>query len=268
MKKKIIIANWKMNLLPGQVEKLTEEILTGLKKSSKDLAKIDIVLAPSFVGFLGVAKKLWPKSFLKSRLKFPIYLGAQDLFWETKGAFTGEVSPEELKEFGVSHVIIGHSERREIFGETDEMVHKKVKAALEAGIIPIICVGETFEERREGQKDYVIIRQLSKALEGINLKASQKIIIAYEPIWVIGSGQAVAPEEAEYVNRVIYQRMVDLYPWPIVRNNIRIIYGGSVDRENVKDFVSQETIDGVLVGGASLKADEFVKIAEIIASSS
>jgi len=204
---------------------------------------------------------------LIEKYNLPISLSSQNVSAFGEGPFTGEVNALQVKEMA-EYVIIGHSERREIFGETDEMVHKKVKAALEAGIIPIICVGETFEERREGQKDYVIIRQLSKALEGINLKASQKIIIAYEPIWVIGSGQAVAPEEAEYVNRVIYQRMVDLAPWPIVRNNIRIIYGGSVDRENVKDFVSQETIDGVLVGGASLKADEFVKIAEIIASSS
>ena len=251
MKKNIIIANWKMNLGLSQTISLTKDILNGLKKIKKDWSKIDIVFCPSFPYLAEVNN-------LVKRLK--IDFGAQDCFWEERGAYTGEISPLQLKEMGCRYVIIGHSERRLNLNEDDEMVHKKVKAALDIGLIPILCVGETFEERQKGIKDYVIINQVSRALEGIDLKASQQLVIAYEPVWVIGTGQAVSPEEAEYVNRIILQRVIDLYPLPIVRNNIRIIYGGSVDRLNIKNFIEQETIDGVLVGGASLKAAEFVEI--------
>ncbi|MGC9048948.1 MAG: triose-phosphate isomerase [Patescibacteria group bacterium] len=249
MKKNIIIANWKMNLGLAQTISLTKDILNGLKKIKKDWSKIDIVLCPSFV-YLSEVKKLIMKSNIE--------LGAQDCFWEERGAYTGEISPAQLKEIGCRYLIIGHSERRQNLNETDEMIHKKVKAALESDLVPILCVGETFEERQRGVKDYVIINQVSRALDGINLKANQQLIIAYEPVWVIGTGQAVNPTEAEYVSRVILQRIIDLYPLPIVRNNIRIIYGGSVDQTNVKNFVEQETVDGILVGGASLKAAEFV----------
>lgn len=251
MKKNIIIANWKMNLGLSQTISLTKDILSGLKKNKKDWAKIDIILCPSYV-YLSEVKNLINKS--------DIALGAQDCFWEERGAYTGEVSPAQLKEMDCQYVIIGHSERRQYLNETDEMIHKKIKTALEVGLIPILCVGETFEERQKGIKDYVIINQVNRALEGINLKANQQLIIAYEPVWVIGSGQAVKPEEAEYANRIILQQVIDLYPLPIIRSNIRTIYGGSVDHTNVKDFVQQDTIDGVLVGGASLRAEEFVKM--------
>ena len=140
------------------------------------------------------------------------------------------------------------------------MIHKKVKTALNAGLTPIVCLGETREERDKGLKEITILSQVSRALEGITLKAKQKLIIAYEPVWVIGSGQAVSAEEAEYMAKVILQRIIDLYPLPIVHNNIRIVYGGSVDSSTVKSFINQETINGVLVGGASLKADEFAKM--------
>lgn len=249
MKKKIIIANWKMNLTLQQSLVLAKDILNGLKKI-KNLKKIDIVLCPSFTALSSIQPLLLSK----------VYLGAQNCFWEEAGAYTGEISPFQLKEVGCQYVIIGHSERRQYLKETDEMIHCKVKTGLEAGIIPVLCIGETFEERQKGIKDYVIINQLSHALEGVNLKANQQLIIAYEPIWVIGTGQAVRPEEAEYASRIILQRVIDLYPLPIVRNNIRIIYGGSVDHTNIQDFLKQDTIDGVLVGGASLKAEGFIKM--------
>ena len=268
MKNKIIIANWKMNLTVKETEKLTENILKGIKKNLKSPNKIDIVLSPSFTALNIVKKKIYKKSFIKSKQNPNIYLGAQDLFWEMKGSFTGEISPEDLKELNVKYVIIGHSKRRLILQETDEMVHNKVKESLLAGIIPIICVGETFDQRQKGQKDYVIIKQVTDALEGINLRVNQKIIIAYEPVWVIGSGQAISLEEAEYMGQIIHQITIDLYPLPIVRNNIRIVYGGSVDSKNVLSFIKQENIDGVLIGRASLKADEFVKMAKIISQAS
>lgn len=255
MKKKIIVANWKMNLSLSESERLTRSILKGLIPFKKKLAKVEIVFCPHFTA-LPLVKNLI------SRTKIKIGLGAQNVFWEKKGAFTGEISSLMLKEFDCQYVICGHSERREYFKETDEMIHKKVVAVLDSGLIPILCVGEKFDQRQNGAKDYVIIQQVSHALEGVNLDSNQQLIIAYEPVWVIGSGQAVRPQEAEYTHQVIYQRLIDLFPLELVQKNIRIIYGGSVDSSNIKGFLDKKAIDGVLVGGASLKADEFVKIIE------
>lgn len=258
--KKIIIANWKIDLDIKESKRLSVQVLKYLKKSNKKrkLAKIDIVLCPGFTSLSAISKIFKSKVFKK------VILGAQDCFWEDKGDFTGEISPIRLKQLGCKYVILGHSERRQNLAETDDMVHKKIKTALKSGLIPIICIGETLDERRRGLKDYVILNQASKALAGISLKPKQKIVVAYEPVWVIGSGRAITPEEAEYMNKVIYQRMIDLFPLSIVQNNIRVIYGGSVDSSNVKSFVDLQTINGVLVGSASLKAKEFVKMCEAI----
>jgi len=249
--KNIVVANWKMNLKASARKKLVNEVKKGLRM----IIRTEAVLCPSFISLQEVGK-LIKKTHLK--------LGAQDVFWEEKGAYTGEVSPLMLEELGCDYVIVGHSERRKYLGETDEMVHKKMKAALEEGLIPILCVGETFEERQEGGRDYVIISQLSSALEGIELDKKQHLIIAYEPVWVIGSGQAVDPEEAGYVYNLIRQTLLDMFPLEIVNDNIRIIYGGSVDSSNVKPFLKQAKMQGVLVGGASLKAEEFVNIVKSI----
>ncbi|TSC95944.1 MAG: triosephosphate isomerase (TIM) [Parcubacteria group bacterium Athens1014_10] len=248
MPKMIFIANWKMNLGLKETVILIKQLLGGLKKIKNNL---EIVICPSFT-VLSEASKLLKKGNIK--------LGSQDVFWEEKGAYTGNISPKMLKEIGCEYVIIGHSERRQYLGETDEMAHQKIKAAIKEGLIPILCVGETFEERQEGQKDYIIIKQVTKALEGISLSRGQKIIIAYEPVWVIGSGQAVKPEEAEYTNQIIKQSLIDLYPRDIVEQNFRIIYGGSVDSSVIKSFVERSVIDGVLVGGASLKTKDFIKM--------
>lgn len=255
MLKSIFIANWKMSLS-------LEETLGLIKKIAKEVKipenNFEVVVCPSFTA-LTEASALLKKS--------KISLGSQDVFWEEKGAYTSGISAKMLKEVGCKYVIIGHSERRQYLKETDEMVHQKIKAALKENLIPIVCVGETFEERQEGQKDYVIIRQVTKALEGLNLAGKQEIIIAYEPVWVIGSGQAVNPEEAEYTNQVIKHVLIDLYPLDIVKEHMRIIYGGSVDSKIISSFLEQPTIKGVLVGGASLKADEFVKMIKNIESS-
>lgn len=254
--KKLLVANWKMNLSKDEEVKLFSDINNLLKKEGS-FENLEIVLCPSFLSLAKINSLNKDNSLL---------LGAQDCFWEEKGSFTGEVSPLYLKDMGVSFVIIGHSERRAHLAETDEMVHRKVKAALNNGICPIICVGETFEERQEKRKDYVVIQQVFKALSGLSPKEEDKIIIAYEPVWVIGSGQAVRPEEAEYTNQVIRQAAIDSLSLDFVSRNMRFLYGGSIDEKTVEGFLTSQSkvIDGFLVGGASLKADKFFNIAKRI----
>lgn len=254
MSKPIFIANWKMNLSLKETMQLTKEMLKGFKNFRNNF---EIVICPAFTALTEVSKLL-------KRAK--IKLGAQDLFWEEKGAYTSNISGKMLKEIGCKYAIVGHSERRQYLNETDEMVRLKIKAALKEDLTPIICVGETFEERQQGQKDYIIIKQVNKALNGIFLSNNQNIVIAYEPVWVIGSGQAVAPEEAEYTNQVIKQTLIDLYNHKKTEQNFRIIYGGSVNGDVIKSFLDQPNINGVLVGGASLKAREFVEIVKKLKS--
>jgi len=241
---KTIIANWKMSLS-------LKESVDLAKKLSRDLRSITghaVVLCPSFPALLPVGQVLAGSK---------IALGAQDMFWETHGAYTGEVAAGMLQEVGCTHVIIGHSERRNIAGETDAMVRKKVAAAIAAGLTPILCVGEKFQERQEGLKDHVIAKQVRSALEGIAISSAAKLYIAYEPVWVIGSGQAVEPEEAQYTAEVIRQVAVDLFTEYNSASAIRVLYGGSVDAANITSFLRQPDVHGVLVGGASLKAETF-----------
>jgi len=248
--KPIIVANWKMQFTSEKTLETTKKLLELFKEEKIDPQKIEIIICPSFAALPQAAQLLKNKG---------IKLGAQDCFWEEKGAFTGEVSPSDLKEMGADYVILGHSERRENLAETDEMIHKKIKAALLAKLIPILCVGETFDERQKGVKDYKIINQVTKALEGTEIKPGEQIIVAYEPVWVIGSGQAVAPEEAHYTAKVIEQRIIDLIGFSLTKEASSFIYGGSVDEKNIKDFVTGE-ISGALVGSASLDPDQFVKL--------
>lgn len=247
--KPIIIANWKMNIGFRDSIKLSEELAA--KMPADQLAHKDVVVCPSASSFLLVAERLKEHHF---------GLGFQDIFWEDKGAFTGCESPRFIYEAGGRYAIIGHSERREHLGESNDMVHKKIKAALENKITPVLCVGETHQERHDGKTDQVILSQMIKALSGIDLIPSEEIVIAYEPIWVIGSGRPIETGEAEHAFRIIYQAVLDLWPLTIVQNNVRIIYGGSVDGSSVKPFVELEHFGGFLVGGASLRADEFVSI--------
>ena len=242
--KKIVVANWKMKL------DLKQSLTLASALKSLKIPGREVVVCPAFVHLLPVGE------ILKNSA---VSLGAQDAFWETAGAFTGEVSPAQLREIGCQYVIVGHSERRQNLGETDEMVHKKIKAVVAAGLTPILCVGETLAERRQGGQNYVLISQVTKALEGISLN-EQQVVVAYEPVWVIGSGQAIAPEQAALAHQVIRQTLIDLFPAALIKSNFRIIYGGSIEPDNVAAFTRLEHTAGVLVGGASLALEEFVAI--------
>ncbi len=255
--KKIFVANWKMNLAVAETEKLTEELSQGIRSLVNE--ELEIVLCPAFPALDNLSL------MLKKENPANLKIGAQDVFWEEKGAFTGEVSVKMLKEADCEYVIVGHSERRKNLGETDEMVNKKVKVLLENDLTPIICVGETFEERQKGIRDVVVARQTEAAMDGAELFGNKKVIIAYEPVWVIGTGQAVDPEDAEHSHKMIRESLLEIFSLDIVEKHFQIIYGGSVDSKNIKDFVDREDIGGVLVGGASLKAEEFVKMIKAIA---
>jgi len=242
--KPIIIANWKMKLSLAQSQNLARAIKKKVTKED------EIVICPSFICLLAVGKILKGSN---------IKLGAQDCFWESEGAYTGEVSANQLREAGCDYVILGHSERRKYLQETDEIVHQKIRMALAVGLTPIVCVGETFDERQKGSQDYVLIRQTTRAFEGIEI-GKKEIIIAYEPVWVIGTGQAISPADAASAHQVIRQTLFDIFPPELVRNNFRIVYGGSVDHSNVSAFVNLENTSGVLVGGASLNTEEFISL--------
>lgn len=246
--KKIIIANWKMQLDVAESSKQAKEIKALITKAKIDKST-EIVIAPSFLAFDAVAKAI-----KRSRLK----LAAQDAFIEDKGAFTGEISLSDLKKLGCEYVIVGHSERRAL-GETDKIVNQKVKAVLKIGLTPIICVGETYDDRRENKQDFVVMHQVYQALHNIDPGSDQNIIIAYEPVWVIGTGQTINPKEAHHMSMVIHQAIIDISERHHI-DNIDIIYGGSVAPDNVHEFTKLRSIKGALVGNASLAADKFVKL--------
>lgn len=250
--KKFFIANWKMNLDRSGVERLTEKI----KKQIIVYPGIETVVCPSFIDIPYVFQNLH---------KLNIKIGAQDTAWQDTGSLTGEVSPLNLRQYGVEYVIIGHSERRRFFKETNEMIESKLNASFKNGLQPILCVGETFSERQNGQKEAVVAGQIRRALSGVVIGPRQRIIVAYEPVWVIGSGQAVDPEEAQHIARVIREEVFDIYKDHEynVDDYLSILYGGSVDSENVANFITGN-ISGVLVGGASLDIDELNKMLKII----
>lgn len=250
--KKIVIANWKMNLTPTQSADLTVEF----KKKLSKVDNKDIVICPSFSALSQVSDKIGKSNLI---------LGSQNVSWMEKGAFTGEESIKNIEEFGCQYAIVGHSERRQNLGETDEMVNKKIKICLDEGITPIFCIGETLQEKQEGMTDHKLYTQIKEGLKNIDLLPHENIVIAYEPIWAISANRAVTPHdvepaEAEKVFKFIYQNLVDLWPLTIVNNNVRIIYGGSVDENNSKDFAQIDIINGFLVGGASLNSDKFSQI--------
>jgi triosephosphate isomerase (TIM) len=248
MKKTYLIANWKMQLNKSDSVRLAVEVAKEYKEPKEDL---EIVLAPTFTAITDVRRKLKDSA---------IKLSSQNVFYHNKGSYTGEVSPSQLKEIGVEYVIIGHSERRENLNETDEEVNRKVDVVLENDLTPIVCVGETMEEKQDGKADIVIIKQINKALQDIKLKDEQKLIVAYEPVWVIGTGKAVSPKEAEHTIEVIKYNLLELFDEETIDKHISIIYGGSVDADNINDFLEIELIEGALVGGASLSADKFIPI--------
>jgi triosephosphate isomerase (TIM) len=238
--------NWKMNKTVGEAL----DLVRGLKAATSGVKDVEVAVAPPFTALYAVHKELEGS---------PIRLAAQNLYWEEKGAFTGEVSPLMLKEVGCDYVIIGHSERRQFFGETDEIVNRRIKAALAQGLKVIFCIGETLREREEGKTFSVIESQMEGGLKGLDDKKMRNMAIAYEPVWAIGTGKTATPEQAEEVHRFIRKKLEKLYSRE-VSEEIRIQYGGSVTPENIKGLMNQPNIDGALVGGASLKAETFSKI--------
>ncbi|MDO8741046.1 MAG: triose-phosphate isomerase [Candidatus Woesearchaeota archaeon] len=243
MRKPIIAGNWKMNKVNSESVAFARELRLRLI----DVKDVEIVVCPPFTALHDAAKEI-----RNSNIK----LGAQNMHFEDSGAFTGEVSPLMLKELGVKYVILGHSERRQYFNETDDLINKKIKKALQHNIIPILCVGEKLEEREKGETKKIVEDQIKNCLKDID---ASKIVIAYEPVWAIGTGKNATPEQAEEVHLFIRELVKSLYDEKIA-NNIRIQYGGSVKPDNIKALMDQKDIDGALVGGASLKVDDFVKI--------
>ena len=247
----IIIANWKMNLGIKASVKLALSI--GNKLS--DVKNKEVVLCPSFTSLGRVGEAI-----AKTKIK----LGAQNVFWQETGSYTGEEAPGTLRELGCQYVIVGHSERRRNIFETDEMVHKKIKICLENKLVPIACVGETYAERQGGYANDAVFCQLIKALSGLVLSGSRQLIIAYEPIWAIGTGHAEDPVEVGKSFRLIHRTLHDLWPERIIKKHIRIIYGGSVDASNTRQFSRLEFFSGFLVGTSSLRAEEFAGIIKAI----
>jgi triosephosphate isomerase (TIM) len=251
MRKGFVAGNWKMNKKVEEARLLVSEMGRGLK----EIQGVEKALCPPFTSLVAVSALL---------LGTDIGLGAQNMHWEEKGAFTGEVSPSMVAEF-CKYVIIGHSERRTYFGETDEMVNKKVHAAQKAGLIPIVCIGETLAEYEAGKTAEVVTRQARQGLKDVDPGFAPKIVVAYEPVWAIGTGRASSGENAEAVHRDFIRPVLKEFFGADNSEAIRILYGGSVTASNAAEFFSQPDIDGALVGGASLKTDEFLKITQAAA---
>ncbi|HEX6035501.1 MAG TPA: triose-phosphate isomerase [Anaerolineales bacterium] len=246
MRTPLVAGNWKMNKTVAEAR----DLVSVMSAKLREIANVEKVLCPPFIAIPALAELLADSG---------IGLGAQNLHWEEKGAFTGEVSSGMLKEF-CQYVIIGHSERRTYFGETDESVNRKLHAAMKAGLIPIVCVGETLEQYEAGSTSEVVRRQINIGLAGIDSASAARIVVAYEPIWAIGTGKASSGENANFVHQqVIRPALSDLYG-ATNAEAIRILYGGSVTAANAAEFFAYPDIDGALVGGASLKPDEFVAI--------
>jgi len=248
MRRPIIAGNWKMN-------KTVEDALDvaiGLKRKFYTFGEADIVICPPFTALSKVGDEISDSS---------IMLGAQDVYWEEEGAFTGEVSPKMLKDVRVRYVIIGHSERRVLFGETDEAVNKKVKVVLRYGMIPIMCIGERLEERDNGTTYEVLEKQLTRGLKDIAKEDVTRIIIAYEPVWAIGTGRTATPHEAQEAHKFI-RDFIEKHFEKEASMKLRIQYGGSVKPDNIAKLMAEEDIDGALVGGSSLDVNTFVQIVE------
>jgi len=247
-RKPLMAGNWKMNLSLKEAE----DLLARIKEARLDLDRVDVLVAPPFTT-LQIARDILAGT--------GILIAAQNMHWEQRGAFTGEISPLMLREAGCSHVILGHSERRTHFFETNEVVSRKAEAALDARLTPIICIGETLQEREEGSTFDIIRTQLDESLRGLlrNEGLPEGVILAYEPVWAIGTGRTATPEQAQEAHLFI-RRWLDEAFGSDIGKATRILYGGSVRPDNIKDLMAQPDIDGTLIGGASLKADSFLSI--------
>lgn len=247
MRRPLVAGNWKMYKTAAQARELARSIAAQVGRNCE---VVDVVLCPPFTSLQAVGEALAGTS---------IALGAQNMHWENEGAFTGEISPEMILTTGGAYVILGHSERRQYFAETDEQVNRKLKAALRAGLAPIVCVGETLEQRQAGQIEAVVLGQVRAALQGLGEAELLKIALAYEPVWAIGTGHTATPAQAEEVHSLIRSSLRQ-HCGEGVAEALRIQYGGSVKPENAAELFAQQNIDGGLIGGAALKADSFAAI--------
>lgn len=253
MRTKVIAGNWKMNKDFRQ----TEELIEGLKKAVNfDLQGVKVILCPPFTS-LELAGRLVKGT--------PFAIGGQNMYLEDEGAFTGEVAPGMLKSVGCQYVILGHSERRQYFGETDEFINRKTKKALAAGLTPIVCFGETLQQREQNITEQIVTTQVRGVLREISGESVEKLILAYEPVWAIGTGRNATPQQAEEVHVLIRRLLAELYS-AATAERVIIQYGGSVKADNAADLLWQPNIDGALVGGACLKADSFSAIIKAAAS--
>jgi triosephosphate isomerase len=246
IRKKLIAGNWKMNKTASESVQLAQELVAEVGK----IVDIDIVICPPFTSLESVGKTV-DGSVVK--------LGAQNMHPETSGAFTGEIAAPMLRAFFATHVILGHSERRQYFGETDAFINKKVLAALKNQLRPILCVGETLAEREAGSTLKVVQTQLEAALEGVSKEQATSVVIAYEPVWAIGTGKVATTEQAQEVHAFIRSLLTKLFGEPIAQK-VRILYGGSMKPANAPELLAQKDIDGGLIGGASLEARSFVEL--------
>ncbi|MCX7910355.1 MAG: triose-phosphate isomerase [Endomicrobia bacterium] len=248
MRKQLIAANWKMYKTILETKDFIDKFLILIK--SVNINNREIVLCPPFTS-LYVASEMLKNTNIK--------LGAQNMYIEEKGAFTGEISPVMIKELNCEYVILGHSERRKYFNETDEFINKKMLIALKYGLIPIVCIGETLQEREENKTFEVLKYQVENSLANLTHEQAAKIVIAYEPVWAIGTGKNATPQQAEEAQSFIREVYANMYGKDVAER-IRILYGGSIKPENFKEIISQKNVDGGLVGGASLDPESFFKI--------
>ncbi|MDH5508913.1 MAG: triose-phosphate isomerase [Nitrospinota bacterium] len=246
MRKIIIAGNWKMNNTISQAQ----DLMAALIKNGGDMHKVEVIVAPPFTALRSVYDILGQSS---------VHIAAQNLFWEESGAYTGEVSPMMVKETGCKWVIIGHSERRQLFGETNDTVNKRTTAALRIGLKPIVCIGETLEERDSGQTFEVLNRQLEGGLKDLTGENMAKVSIAYEPVWAIGTGKTATSAQAQEAHEKIRAKLASMFPQGVA-DKVRILYGGSMKPSNALELLSLPDVDGGLVGGASLNAHDFIEI--------
>lgn len=248
MRKPFVAGNWKMNTDSLSSVELVKAIASG----SSEIAghSVHVAVCPPFVYLQGVVNALSTSS---------IAVGAQDIYYERKGAFTGEISSSMLKDIGCTYALCGHSERRHVLGETDELINKKIAATILGGLLPIFCVGELIEERKASKTEEVVTRQVKNGLAGLSAEKVSAVTIAYEPVWAIGTGLTATPQQAQEVQALIRKLLGQMYDTKLAQE-IRILYGGSVKPDNAAELMREQDIDGLLVGGASLNADDFVAI--------
>jgi triosephosphate isomerase len=247
MRKPFVAGNWKMNTDSNTSVSLAKQIASGSSEVGQD---VTVAICPPFVYLQSVANALGTSS---------IAIGAQDLYFEPEGAYTGEISASMLKDVGCTYVICGHSERRHVIGEPDDLINKKVAAALGGGLLPILCVGELLDERDAGQTEQVVSRQLKAGLTGLSEQKASAVTIAYEPVWAIGTGRTATAQQAQEVHEFVRKLLGQMYGSQLAEQT-RILYGGSVKPNNAAELMDQPDVDGLLVGGASLKADDFLAI--------